>query len=108
MTKSKLEPMIFPTMVTRMRLTKHQFKKTKISAWAMITLLVSNDLVDLMVEHTDPTDVWRILGELFEAGDPSQVLMVTGQLHSLRMIEVVYQEGTRVEESTNCHEGEDT
>ena len=59
----------------------------------MILLSVSDDLIDLIAEHSDPALAWKTLKEQFNSGDQSQILTLMGQLQSLKL-----NEGGNIEE----------
>ena len=59
----------------------------------MILLSISDDLIDLIAEHSDPALAWKTLKEQFNLGDQSQILTLMGQLQSLKL-----NEGGNIEE----------
>ena len=86
-------PTTYPATIDRETTTKAQLKKKKILACRLLLLSVTDDLIDLIAEYTDPTVAWKALKDQFNVGDQSQILTLMGQLQSLRM-----HEGGSVEE----------
>ena len=46
-----------------------------------------DDLIDLIVEHSDPAIAWKTLKDQFNSRDQSQILTLMGQLQSLKLSE---------------------
>ena len=93
-TETEQRPATYPAMIDGETTTKAQLKKKKkILACRLLLLSVTDDLIDLIVEYTDPAAAWKVLKDQFNAGDQSQILTLMGQLQSLRM-----HEGGSVEE----------
>lgn len=64
---------------------KIQLMKIKITTHATITMSISDDHVDLVLENY----VWQVLERNFQSGDQGQILFLSQQLHSLKMMEGV-------------------
>ena len=62
-------------------------KQKKTLACYLILLSVSDDLIDLVAETSDPAVVWKTLKEQFNSKDQSQILTLMGQFHSLKLNE---------------------
>ncbi|BBN14497.1 hypothetical protein Mp_6g12230 [Marchantia polymorpha subsp. ruderalis] len=61
--------------------------KLKNTTHAAITMSVSDDLEYLVSENDDTADVWQVLERNFQWGDQGQILLLSQQLHSLKMME---------------------
>ena len=68
-------------------MTEAQLKKRKTLACRLILLSVSDDLIDLIAEHSDPAVAWKTLKDQFNSGDQSQILTLMGQLQLLKLNE---------------------
>ena len=68
-------------------MTEAQLKKRKTLACRLILLSVSDDLIDLIAEHSDPAMAWKTLKDEFNSRDQSQILTLMGQLQSLKLSE---------------------
>ncbi|BBN09481.1 hypothetical protein Mp_4g20050 [Marchantia polymorpha subsp. ruderalis] len=66
-----------------------QLMKLNNLAQTMNTMSVSDDLVNLVYENDDLTDVWQVLERNFQSDDQRQILLLSQKLHSLKMIEKV-------------------
>ena len=71
---------VFPVTLDSEAMTEAQLKRKKILACRLILLSVADDLIDLIVEHSDPAIVWKTLKDQFNLGDQSQILTLMGQL----------------------------
>ena len=78
---------VFPITIDGEVMTEAQLKRKKTLACRLILLSVADDLVDLVVETSDPAIAWKTLKEQFNSGDQSQILTLMGQLHSLKLNE---------------------
>ena len=58
--------------------TEAQLKKKKILAYRLLLLSVTDDLIDLNAEYTDPSAAWKALKDQFNAGDHCQILTLMG------------------------------
>ena len=85
--EGKQRPATYPTMIDGETMTEAQLKKKKILACRLLLLSVTEDLIDLIAEYTDPTAAWKALKDQFNVGDQSQILTLMGQLQSLQMYE---------------------
>jgi len=83
----------FPVNIDGELHTEAQLRRKKILACRLIILSVSDDLVDLIAEYSDPALAWTALKNQFQSGDQSQILTLMSQLQSLKM-----NEGGSVEE----------
>ena len=92
-TEIQQTPTVFPVSIDDEAMTEAQLKKRKTLACRMILLSVSDDLIDLIAEHSDPALAWKTLKEQFNSGDQSQILTLMGQLQSLKL-----NEGGNIEE----------
>ena len=86
-TKSQQIPTAYLVTIEGDAFTETQLKKKKALACRLILLAVSDDLVDMIAEHTNPAEAWKALKNQFESGDQSQILTLMGQLQSLKMHE---------------------
>ena len=79
-TETQQMPTIFPVTIDNEAMTEAQLKKRKTLACRLILLSVSDDLIDLIGEHSDPALAWKTLKDQFNSGDQSQILTLMGQL----------------------------
>lgn len=86
-TESVKEHTVFPVHIDGEAYTEGQLKRKRVLACQSTLMSVSDDLVDLVAEHTDPTMAWKTLKEIFHSSNQSQILTLMGQLQSLRMNE---------------------
>ena len=78
---------MFPVTIDSEAMTEAQLRRKKTLACCLILLSVTNDLIDLIVEHSDPAIAWKTLKDQFNSGDQSQILTLMGQLQSLKLSE---------------------
>ena len=86
-TEAEQAPTVFPANIDGETLTKTQLKRKKILACRLIILLVSDDLVDMIAEFSDPALAWKALKEQFQSGDQSQILTLMSQMQAPKMNE---------------------
>lgn len=86
-TEEEQSPTAFPVTIDGEALTEPQLKKKKMLAFRLLLLSVSDDLVDMIAEHSDPAKAWKTLKDQFHSGDQSQILTLMGQLQTLKMNE---------------------
>ena len=86
-TEEERKPETFPATMENESITEVVFNKRKALACRLIANSVSDDIVDLIQDHTDPAIIWKELKELYAAGDKPQKLMLKAQLNSLKMEE---------------------
>ena len=77
----------YPVTIDGESYTESQLKRKRALACRLILLSVSDDLVDLVADHSDPAQAWKVLKDQFHLGDQSQILTLMGQLQSLKMKE---------------------
>jgi len=73
-TENEQLPTAYPIMIDGEAHTEAQLKKKKLLACRLLLLSVTDELVDLIAKHTDPTAAWKTLRNQFNSGDQSQIL----------------------------------
>ena len=68
-TKEETNPASFPVKIDREDLTVVQFWRRKDLGCKVISMSIVDDLVDTIVDLTDPTKVWAALKEQYSAVD---------------------------------------
>ena len=64
-TETQQTPTIFPVTIDDEAMTEAQIKKRKTLACCLILLSISDDLIDLIAEHSDPAVAWKTLKDQF-------------------------------------------
>jgi hypothetical protein len=59
--ESEQKPVVFPTLIDGEQFTEVQLQKNKATACRAITMLVADDLVDLVAGYTDSALAWQAL-----------------------------------------------
>ena len=77
----------YPVTIDGEFYTEAQLKKKRAIACRLILLSVTDDLIDLIAEFSNPALVWKTLKEQFHSGDQSQILTLMSQLQSLKLTE---------------------
>ena len=70
-TETEQRPAAYPAMIDGETTTKAQLKKKKILACRLLLLSITDDLIDLIAEYTDPAATWKALKDQFNASDQS-------------------------------------
>lgn len=83
----KVLPISFPTTVGASTFIAEQFKIQKLKAQALIEIAVKDEFIKTVSETEDPADTWQALKNIFEAGNSSQILILSKKLHNTHMIE---------------------
>lgn len=86
-TETKQSPIAYSINVDGEELTEVQLNKRKAIACRFLLLSVSDDLVDTVTGHTDPSEAWNAPKEEFASGDHSHVLTLVSQLQTLKLSE---------------------
>lgn len=84
---------MFPPIIDGEAMIEAQLKKKKVLACILLLLSISDNLVGLVIEYSDPVMVWKTFKDQFNSGDQSQVLTLMDKLQSLKM-----NEGNSIEE----------
>ena len=92
-TETEQQPDSYPVTIEGEAMTEIQLKRKKTLACRLLLMSVADDVVNLVIEHTDLAVAWKALKDQFNFGDQSQVLTLMSQLQSMRM-----QEGGSVED----------
>ena len=70
-----------------------ELERKKAIAYELILMSVTDEVVELIADYTDPARAWRMLREQFQSGDQALILSLTNQLNNIKM-----QEGGVMEE----------
>ena len=84
-TDSVQSPLAFSVTIDGEQMTEIQLRKRKAMATRILTLVVTDDIVDMAASHADPALAWAALKAAFSAGDQSQILTLMSQLQTIRL-----------------------
>jgi len=69
--ENEQSPVAYPVTIDGEAYTEAQLKKKKILACRLLLLSVTDELIDLIAEHSDPAIVWKTLRNQFNSRDQS-------------------------------------
>jgi hypothetical protein len=68
-TEEVITPANFPATIDGEQYTEGQLKKKKALACRILTMAVSDNMVDSVAVHIDPALAWKALKDGFQSGD---------------------------------------
>ena len=87
LTEHHVTPAIFPAVVLGTQYTENSMRKAKNLALSGIQLSVADCLLGFVANFTDPALCWEALRLKYSSGNQSHRLLLSNQLHALKMAE---------------------
>ena len=87
LTENHVTPAIFPAVVLGTQYTENSMRKAKNLALSGIQLSVADCLLGFVANFNDPALAWEALHLKYSSGNQSHKLMLSNQLHALKMPE---------------------